>query len=533
MNRASTPYRLLTSILFAVLTQRSTAADNARMDRHSIETRMHMESGTKRATKYGNLPVAFEPNTGQTDARVRFLARGGGITAFFTDTEVALVLSRNHDSKQLVVADQKRIPPSEMEHTVVRMKLENANRPRHEIGLEKLPGVSNYFIGNNPAKWHTNVPQYARIQYEGVYPGINLVWYGSQGNLEFDFVVSRGADPRQIQITYEGAYSLAVVSNGDLVLRTALGEMRTRKPRVYQEIDGGLTEVAARYAIMAHNRIRFDLARYDRQRQLRIDPVVLAYSTYLGGSGGENGIGIAVDKEGSAYITGSTSSANFPVQSPYQETYRGVGDAFVTKLTPDGTALVYSTYLGGNNGDSGSAIAVDGMGFAYVTGSTASYNFPSQSPYQATIQGTNYNGFVTKLTPAGDALAYSTYLGGNDATDGRAIAVDGNGSAYITGYTFATKPRLPLRRNSVLQLGIDGPRSSDHPARVNNSFQYCLPACSRLAGKHDCADPVRPDYSPPFHECLCQFTFVEGDVVRRIAQLMHAVNYDLLVFGYE
>ncbi len=201
------------------------------------------------------------------------------------------------------------------------MKLAGAGQPRQVIGLEKLPGISNYFIGNDPKKWRTDVPHYARIQYEGVYPGIDLVWYGNQRQLEYDFVVAPGADAKQIQVAYEGVESLGVEAGGDLVLRTALGEVRQQKPRVYQEIGGKRVEVGARYAIVARNRVSFELAKYDRKRELRIDPVVLVYSTYLGGSDYELGYGIAVDGAGSAYVTGSTGSTNFPTQSPYQATY--------------------------------------------------------------------------------------------------------------------------------------------------------------------------------------------------------------------
>ena len=205
----------------------------------------------------------------------------------------------------------------------------------------------------------------------------------------------------------------AVEAGGDLVLRTALGEVRQRRPRVYQEIGGRRVEVGARYAIAARNRVSFELANYDRKRELRIDPVVLVYSTYLGGSGQDLGNGIAVDGAGSAYVTGYTNSTNFPTQSPYQATYQGYRDAFVTKLTPAGNALVYSTYLGGSGADAGSGIAVDGAGSAYVTGCTNSTNFPTQSAYQATLPRRNRDAFVTKLAPAGNALVYSTYLGGS------------------------------------------------------------------------------------------------------------------------
>jgi uncharacterized protein (TIGR03437 family) len=385
---------------------------------------------------YGNLPSAFEPNTGQTAPEVRFLTRGRGMTTFFTDTEAVMVL---HKSEQRPHDGFDRPePPPKVEQAVVRMKLAGAMKPRQATGLEKLPGVSNYFIGNDPKKWRTDVPHYARIEYQGVYPGIDLVWYGNQRQLEYDFVVAAGADPKQIQVAYEGVESVGVEAGGELVLRTALGEVRQQQPRVYQEIGGKRVEVGARYAMVARNRVSFQLAKYDRKRELRIDPVVLAYSTYLGGGSAEKGFGIAVDAAGSTYVTGYTYSTNFPTQSAYQATLQGTYNAFVTKLTPAGNALVYSTYLGGSNVDEGHGIAVDGAGSAYVTGYTGSDNFPTQSPYQATHQG-GLDAFVTKLTPAGNALVYSTYLGGRgDDYGGQGIAVDGAGSAYVTGYTNST-----------------------------------------------------------------------------------------------
>ena len=370
------------------------------------------------AANYGKLPLAFEPNVGQTDGQVRFVSRGGGMTAFFTDTETVMVLSRS--ARESVKTEQ----------AVVRMKLKGTGKPQGTIGLDKLPGVSNYFLGNDPTKWRTDVPHYARIEYEGVYPGVDLVWYGNQRQLEYDFVVAAGADPKQIQVAYEGVESVGVEAGGELVLRTALGEVRQQAPRVYQDIGGKRVEVEAHYAIAAQNRVSFELASYDRKRELRIDPVVLVYSTYLGGGGSA----IAVDGTGAAYITGIIGSANLPTKSAYQNAYGGGQDVFVTKLAPTGDALIYSTYLGGSGYDVGNSIAVDGAGSAYVTGITMSADFPVQSPYQGSLQGGS-DAFVTKLAPAGNALVYSTYLGGTGSDSGYGIAVDGAGSAYIAGET--------------------------------------------------------------------------------------------------
>jgi uncharacterized protein (TIGR03437 family) len=411
--------RFLAAIVFAVLTTQSPAGIPSRQTRRPAERPLNQPAGANVSRDYGNLPLAFEPNVGQTDPQVRFLSRSGGMTTFFTDTETVMVLSRNR------------------EQAVVRMKLAGADTPKRAVGLEKLPGVSNYFLGKDPTKWRTDVPHYARIQYEGVYPGIDLVWYGNQRRLEYDFVVAPGADPNQIQVAYEGVESLSVDAGGDLVLRTALGEVRQLRPRVYQDIGEKRVEVGARYSMLARNRVSFELARYDRKRELRIDPVVLGYSTYLGGVAPDWGNAIAVDGAGSAYVTGSTQSTDFPTQSAYQATiyHWGQWDVFVTKLTPAGNALVYSTYLGGRDTDYGYGIAVDAAGSAYVMGHTKSIDFPTQSAYQAAFQGGAYDAFVTKLTAAGNALGYSTYLGGSGDEQGSGIAVDGAGSAYVTGWT--------------------------------------------------------------------------------------------------
>ncbi len=451
MNAARTCYRYLAAAALVILAAPSSAGTSTRQTQRPAESPLSQTARASLSSGYGKLPLAFEPNQGQTDARVRFLTRGGGMTAFFTDTETVMLLSRSErrDPKAL---PRERQEPDKVEQAVVRMKLVRGRAASQVQGLEKLPGVSNYFIGNDPNKWRKDVPHYARIQYEGVYPGIDLVWYGNQRQLEYDFIVAPGADPKQIQVAYEGVESVGVEADGDLVLRTALGEVRQQQPRVYQEIGGKRVEVGARYALVARNLVSFELAKYDRKRELRIDPVVLVYSTYLGGGGEDQGQGIAVDAAGSAYVTGVTASTNFPTQVPYQETLQGSQDVFVTKLTPAGDALVYSSYLGGSSQDWGLGIAVDGAGSAYVTGWAGSTDFPTQSAYQATNQGL-CDAFVTKLSPAGNTLVYSTYLGGSGDDNGFGIAVDGAGSAYVTGYTGSTN--FPTQ--SAYQATIQGP----------------------------------------------------------------------------
>jgi len=318
---------------------------------------------------------------------------------------------------------------------VLRMKLRNANPATRVTGVDELAGTSNYFIGNDPAKWRTNVPTYAKVKYEGIYSGIDLVYYGNQRQLEYDFIVAPGANPNRIAFDVRGAKRIRRTEHGELVFKVGEDEIRWHKPVVYQEKDGTRREIAAHYAITDTNSIAFEVAKYDASRPLYIDPLI--YSTYLGGSGQDAGYGIAVDNLGNAYVTGYTSSSNFPVTSgAFQTTCCG---AFVTKLNPTGTALVYSTYL--DNGW-GRGIAVDATGNAYVTGN-AGGGFPvTPGAFQTVCGGTcEYgNAFVTKLNPTGSVLVYSTYLGGSGVYGdlGTGIAVDNSGNAYVTGQTSST-----------------------------------------------------------------------------------------------
>ena len=401
-------------------------------------------------TTYGKLPLSFEANHGQTDNRVDFLSRGGGYTLFLTPTEAVLALRKpgassrgrtRHAPPRNAEAEQAPAAPP----AVVRMKLVGANATPEVVGLDKLPGRSNYFIGNNPKKWRTNVPHYAKVQYKDVYPGVDLVYYGNQRQLEYDLVVEPGADPAAITLSFEGVEKLRIDAQGDLLLDTRGGEVRQHKPLVYQEVDGVRREIAGAYLLNGHRRVRFQVGAYDADKPLIIDPV-LSYSTYLGGSASDSGLSIAVDASGNAYVSGHTESANFPTASSLRPALGGTSDAFVTKLNAAGSALDYSTYLGGSGREVGSGISVDASGNAYVTGRTASADFPTASSIQPAFGGpsdTPSNGgfivggdaFVTKLNATGSALVYSTYLGGTLSDYGYGIAVDASGNAYVTGRT--------------------------------------------------------------------------------------------------
>ncbi len=310
-------------------------------------------------------------------------------------------------------------------------------------------GTANYFIGNDPKKWYSNVPTYAKVKYTGVYPGVDLIFYGNQQHLEYDFVVAPRADTTAIRLHFAGIRKLKLNKKGDLEVIAKNGEITFHKPVVYKMDHGQRRPVAGRFTLLANNSVGFMFRSYDHNSELIIDPT-LEYSTYLGGSGYDYGASIAVDAAGDAYVTGQTSSTDFPVTSgAFQKVNnaaaKGGYNAFITKLNPAGTGLVYSTYLGGSGQDYGEGITVDSAGNAYVTGQTYSTDFPVTSDaFQRANHSTNGgNAFVAKLNPAGTALVYSTYLGGDGNSEGsgdngHGIAVDTSGDAYVTGAASST-----------------------------------------------------------------------------------------------
>jgi Beta-propeller repeat len=394
---------------------------------------------------YGKLPLSFEANQGQTDSQVKFLSRGSGYTLFLTEDEAVFSLRGGKAKAAGTQLPPKAVTPTDT--AVLRMKLVSADHAANVTGLDELPGSSNYFVGSDPKKWHRNVPTFAKVKYQGIYQGIDLIYYGNQRQLEYDFVVQPGADPRRIQFDVQGATTVSRQPNGDLVLQLAEGDVRWRKPFVYQEKDGVRQEIAANY-LVKQNHVGFEVSDFDAQRPLFIDPML--YSTYLGGSSNDFASAIAVDSSGNAYITGYASSIDFPLMDPLQPNYGGSGDAFVTEISAGGSALVYSTYLGGSGDDQGAGIAVDSSGNAYVTGFTNSTDFPTMNPLQPN-NGGSYDAFVTEIAAGGSALVYSTYLGGSSHDFASAIAVDASGDAYITGYTYSTNfpTKNPLQPQSA------------------------------------------------------------------------------------
>jgi hypothetical protein len=392
---------------------------------------------------YGKLPLSFEANAGQLDKRVQFTSRGAGYNLFLTSNEAVMSLRQTSTTKN------PARPFST--NSILRMKLLGANEDARVAGDEQLNGTINYFNGNDPAKWRTNVPTFARVKYTEVYRGVDMVYYGNQRQLEYDFIVAPHANPNVIKLKFDGVRKLSVDANGNLILETPGGAIHQNKPVVYQIVNGVQREVAGNYVVRGKREVGFAVGDYDASLPLVIDPV-LVYSTYFGGSSsGEAAYDIAVDADGNAYITGETNSSNFPTTAgAFQPIYHsdfggGVAEAFITKFNPAGTALVYSTYLGGGNHDRAFGLAIDAEGNAYVAGKTFSNNFPTTAnAYQPSYAG-GFNGgasagdaFISKLNPTGTALLYSTYLGGSNADGADDIAIDGAGNAYVTGGTIST-----------------------------------------------------------------------------------------------
>jgi hypothetical protein len=395
---------------------------------------------------YGHLPLAFERNTGQTDAQVKFLSRGLGYALYLT-----------HQGAVLQVGTGRR--------EIVRLTMEGAS-PQVELeGVEPQRSYSSYFIGNDAAQWRTAVPHFGQVRYRQIYPGVDVVFYGNQRQLEYDFIVAPQADPSRIRFKVEGAKHLHVDDGGSLIIDTSAGEIRQLKPTIYQQDGPTRRLVGGSYRLLRGNRVAFDIATYDRSKSLVVDPV-LSYSTLLGGADYDFATGIAVDSSNCAYITGYTHSLDFPTTTGAYRPVAANGsgqEAFVAKLASDGKSLIYATYLGGSNDDRPIGIAVDAFGNAYIAGNTSSLNFPTTSGAYSTMG----SGFVTKLNDGGTQLIFSTYTPGGGATQ-NAMAIDTFGNVYVTGTVssqqFPTTPgafqaiRTDVYANDafVLKLGSSG-----------------------------------------------------------------------------
>ncbi len=447
------------------------------------------------AVQWSNIPLSFEPNTGQASAQVRYLARSSSCTLYLASGET-------------VLAGPNQSP--------LRTKLSGANPAAAIAGEVPQDSSSNYFIGNDPAQWHTAVPNFARVRYAGVYPGIDLVYYAKDGNLEYDWILSPGADPRKIRMVFESADQLRIDKRGDLVIRAGGVEYRHKKPLIYQDVEGKRALVAGGWTL--HGNVgSFHLGAYDRRKELVIDPPLIyssyyggtgadyayavavdsigntyvaggtgsagfnikgtedafvlklspsgskLFSAFLGGGAADEARGVSVDVQGHVYVTGNTGSLDFPTKGAIQTKMAGSGDVFVAELNPAGSSLLYATYLGGSGIDTASAIAIDSAGNAYVVGSTFSTDFPTKAAFQG-ARGAQEDAFVTKVNPTGTDWVYSTYLGGNNVDQGNAIAVDAAGSAYVTGYTASTNFPLESSFRGSNDASVDAFVTKINPA---------------------------------------------------------------------
>lgn len=373
-------------------------------------------------------PLAFEVNRGQTDPSVAFLARGQGYILYLRPTEAVLVL------KSRAAGGRHRLK-------VLRMGMVGASPDAPLNGLSALPGRRNYYIGSDPSRWRTGIPTYGQVEERGVYPGVDLIYHGQRGVLEYDFVIAPGADPDAVRLTFKGADTTAIDERGDLVLGVGGDRVVHHAPVAYQTIDGRRVAVDAHYA-RAGATVTFRLSHYDKTRPLVIDPA-LNYASYLGGSLNDLAYGVAADSSGNAYITGATQSADFPVtDSSFLHGSHGTNDVFITKINSKGS-IVYSTYLGSDGsiapagGEKGDAIAVDAQDNAYITGTTAgnaTIPFPTTSITYKVCPTSNSDLFVSILDNSG-SLFYSTCIGGGQSEEGMGIAVDNAHDVYVAGYT--------------------------------------------------------------------------------------------------
>ncbi len=444
--------------------------------------------------------LSFTPNAGQWDDQVQFRTSADGVTMWFADDGAFYQFVREVPPAS---PPDPRLPmrTRDFENLIIKASFVGANTDVEIVGEGLLDSKCNYFLGNNPSRWKTNLPNYDAIVYRNIYPGIDLKYYGNDLKMEYDFIVSPGSDPSRIQIRYDGAESISVNEAGQLEVTTSWGKVTEMRPYVYQRDDDGFIEVAGRYRLLSENSFGFELVDgYNPELPLVIDPV-LTYSSYLGGEFAQYANDVAIDGDGNIVVVGDTRSTEFPLVNPLQGTLAGRYDLYITKIDPitsdilystffggseteqfpdialdaagnmvvssytasddiplvnpyqsdlsgdwdaiifklsaDGSTLLFSTYLGGRKVEYADGIAVDASGNVYVCGITTSDDYPLENPYCVEIGGGDYDGFVTKLNPTGNALIYSTYLGGRDMEQLRAIAVNSDGEAYVVGSTYS------------------------------------------------------------------------------------------------
>ncbi|HET9406112.1 MAG TPA: SBBP repeat-containing protein [Candidatus Sulfotelmatobacter sp.] len=420
------------------------------------------------------LPLRFEPNVGQSDSQVKFIARGAGYGLFLSSDRAVIALRSKASSQgKDIVTD------------VLSMRLVGASRHATVSGISPLPGKTNYFFGNDPAKWHHDVPQFARVKYENVYPATDLVFYGNPGQLEYDFRIAPGGDPARDELEFTGAAKIEL-QNGSLLLKGRAGVVRFGAPRIYQEISGHRQPIEGRFVMRSANRVGFEVGSYDHSRELVIDPD-LTYGTYFGGTGDETLPSIAVDNEGNIYLAGTTTSnpSTFPVPAT-QTLIPPASHVFVAKISTSLSAPIYETFLGGSVSEKNVGLGVDGGGNAYIAGTTSSADFPTTATnaYQPTPEagskGTSHI-YVTQLDANGcligcvsQASTYSSYLSGNNTDVATGMTIDNKGNMYVTGTTTSTDVGGSAVGGSIIEFPASAPPEAEpfQPTSRNGAIQF-------------------------------------------------------------
>ncbi len=458
------------------------------------------------ARAYGELPLTFEANVGQVTSPVRFISRGAGYTLFLTPSEAVLRLVGSHDKT-----------------AIVRMSAEGGNGDPCLIGTDRQETRSSHFHGNDPRQWHVGAPHFGGVRYESVYPGIDLVYHGNQRQLEYDFIVAPGADPGRIRLAFAGAHGIAIGEHGELILQVDGGRLVQHPPEVYQDFGGRRERIEGQYVLLPRPstasaqgaavgpHVGFRVGPYDPTRPLVIDPIIV-YSTFLGGVAADDARALAIDGAGNAYVTGPTASVAFPGvsgSSIQPDLSKDGWDSFVTKINAAGTAILYSTYFGGDGEDIATGIAVDSQGNAYVTGYTKSSMLPGIKPSAIQPKRADpvfdfgfggMDAFVTKINPDGSAIIYTTFLGGKGDDRANAIAVDGEGNAFVTGstnaYNFPGVSGSPIQPNKA---------SADYPdafvTKINSDGTGILYSTYLGGEKGDLGNGIALDASGNAYVC--------------------------------
>ena len=505
--RMKKPHLFVIGLLLIVLFITAAGGENGRQNKPKTDSITLPSSSLKVDADFGRMPLYFIPNKGQLDEQVSYYVQGKDKTLYFTSAGITFSLAgpseerenRSASNRKIVWPQDPREPAEKTadvaERWTVKLDFVGADKNVRPVGVTETEAIVSYFKGT-PDQWHTGLPTFSRIVYRDLWPGIDLVFRGTVNKLKYEFIVHPGADPSIIRLAYRGAESVSVDENGRLQVTTPLAGFSDDVPVAYQKVGGESTDISIAYKLIKSNIVTtpdehlegdpeieeffygFEIGDYDRSLPVVLDPTILAYCGYIGGSGWEGGGGIAVDGTGNVYVTGGTDSgeASFPVTVGPDLTYNGgTWDAFVAKVNSSGTALVYCGYIGGSSTESGYGIAVDGSGNAYVTGDTESTEatFPVIVGPDLIYNGGDGDAFVAKVNSSGTALVYCGYIGGNSMDWGSGIAVDGSGNAYVTGTTSSTKPTFPETVGP--DLGYNGGWDG-YVAKINSSgtaLVYC------------------------------------------------------------